>query len=278
MKDFRLAGSQVLHLERHWIMGSSDMHLENKVLRDKVAIVTGGGRGLGSAIAMALSEARARVLVTSRTLSQSEETAILIRRAGGEAKALSTDVTKIADIKIMVADVIETYGRIDILVNNAGTAITKQALEISEEEWDRVLDTNLKSVFFCSQQVAKQMVIQGKGKIVNISSVMASVGDVSISPYCASKGGVAQLTKALALEWARHNINVNAVGRAYVRTELNDRELADEKVLNYVLRKTPLKRLGTKAEVASAVLYLASEAADYITGQTIYMDGGWLAE
>lgn len=149
---------------------------------------------------------------------------------------------------------------------------------MTEEEWDRVMTLNVKSLFFCSQVAAKTMKSQGHEKIINVASVVGAVGDVGISAYTASKGAVINLTRSLALEWARYGITVNAIGPAYIETEMNKEELSNEKVRNKIISKTPLKRLGNPEELEGAVMLLASDASSFITGQTIYVDGGWLAQ
>ena len=253
-------------------------------LTGKTAIVTGGSRGLGYGMARALAQAGSNVVVVSRKEAEAAAAAPEIekaaREAGSTARAVgfATDVTSIPGIDYMVARAVEEFGRLDILVNNAGVALTSKALDVTEEDWDLVLDTNLKGVFFCCQVAGRVMVAQGKGKIINVASVAGAVGDVSISPYCAAKGGVIQLTKALAVEWARYNVNVNAIGPAYVKTAMNQTDLENEKVYQHIIRKTPMKRLGVADDLAGAVIYLASDASNYVTGHTLFVDGGWVAE
>jgi 2-dehydro-3-deoxy-D-gluconate 5-dehydrogenase len=247
-------------------------------LRNRTAIVTGGNRGLGRTIALALAKQGANVAVVGRDKTRNAQVVNEIKQLGNKGIALSTDLTNINSIQEMVSKVIEEFGSVDILVNNAGISQTKFALEVTEEEWDKVMELNVKSLFFCSQVAAKTMKSQGYGKIINIASVVGAVGDIGISAYTASKGAVINLTRSLSLEWARYGITVNAIGPAYIETEMNQEELSNEKVRNKIISKTPLKRLGNPEELEGAVMLLASDASSFITGQTIYVDGGWLAQ
>lgn len=248
-------------------------------LSNKVAVVTGASKGLGIAIARTLAEAGAKVVLTSRSKDKLEKVAEDILANGNHASVIPCDMQDINSIRNLFDEVKETYGKIDILVNNAGTSFAKSAFDITEEDWKTVLDTNLTGLFFSAQSAGRLMKEQGNGKIINIASVMGTVGDVYISPYVASKGGVIQLTKALALEWARYNINVNAVGPGYVKTEMTREALEqNEKFYKHVLGKTPMKRLGNPEEIAAAVLYLSSDEAGFVTGHTLFVDGGWVAQ
>jgi NAD(P)-dependent dehydrogenase (short-subunit alcohol dehydrogenase family) len=247
-------------------------------IRDKVVIITGASKGLGKGMAELFAEAGAKTYLISRTEKELKENVAAILSKGGSASYIAGNVNDIAFIDRVVTEVMEKENRIDILINNAGMVIPNKALEVTEKDWDATIDTNLKSVFFFSQAVGKCMKEQKAGKIINIASVMGTVADIAISPYCASKGGVIQLTKALALEWARYNIQVNAIGPGYVRTDMNDDAFKDEKYHNYILSKTPLKKLGTISQIAGTALFLASPVAEYITGQTIFVDGGWTAQ
>jgi len=246
-------------------------------LGGKIALVTGASRGLGEAIALGLAAAGADVAVTSRSLAQSEDVAARIRGEGRQSQAFQVDVTQVPSIQRMVDEVAQRFGRIDILVNNAGVNVLKYAADFTEEDWDRVLDTNLKGTFFCAQAVGKVMVAQNYGRIVNIASQMAVVGYYKRVAYCASKGGVAQLTKVLAVEWAPHKVTVNAVAPTFVETAMTSAILNDEEFRQEVLRRIPLGRLGKPEEVVAAVVYLASDAAGLVTGHTLLVDGGWTA-
>lgn len=246
-------------------------------LDDKVAIVTGGSRGLGRGIAEALAQAGASVVVCSRNLAECEAVASSLKKLGVDSLAFRVDVTKPDQIQAMVDGTMAHFGRIDILVNNAGVAVAKYAVDLTEEDWDYVLDINLKGTFLCSQAVAKVMIQQGGGRIINMGSVLSAVGDVALAAYCASKGGVALLTKALAAEWARYGICVNALGPSYIETDLNREALANERLYNRVIQRTPMRRLGEIEDLVGACVFLASDAAGFITGQTIFVDGGWTA-
>ena len=248
-------------------------------LSGKVAVITGASKGIGKAIALALAEAGAQVILTSRNKEGLEIVAEEINSIGGKALVIPSNMGDIPSIQSFFKEIREAVGLIDILVNNAGTTITRKAFDVTEEEWDTILDLNLKGLFFASQEAGKLMKENGGGKIINIASIMGAVGDVSISPYVASKGGVVQLTKALALEWARFNICVNAVGPGYVKTDMNRETLENnEKAFNHIMKKIPLRRLGLETEIAAAVRYLCSDEASYVTGQTLYVEGGWTAE
>lgn len=247
-------------------------------LTNKVAIVTGGNRGLGKTMALALARAGADVVIIGRDEEKNEEAVSDILKMGRKAFSFSIDLINVNAIQKMMDEVGNIFGKVDILVNNAGISQTKFALDVTEEEWDRVIDLNVKSLFFCSQAAAKKMKEQGYGKIINIASVAGAVGDIGISPYTASKAAVINLTKSLALEWARYGIQVNAIGPAYIETDMNRNELRNPKVLDKIVNKTPMKRLGTPEELEGALILLASQSSSFITGQTIFVDGGWLAQ
>lgn len=251
------------------------MIFNTSALKGKVAVVTGGSRGLGRAISLALAQAGADVAVVGRNEEKCRETADMVKKQGRESIAIVADVVCLAEIEQLFYRTRQWKEKVDILVNNAGVATTKKALKITEEDWDLVLDTNLKSVFFCSQQAAQIMRQSEGGKIINMSSIMAAVGDLAVSTYCASKGGVTQLTKALALEWVQHNIQVNAIGPGYFLTDLNRETFSFEKAYEHVTGKIPMGRLGSIEDIGQMAVYLSSSASDYITGQTFYIDGGW---
>ncbi len=247
-------------------------------LTGKRALVTGGGRGLGRSISEALSRAGAIVAITSRNSGAARRAADAIQQSTGRPViGIAADVTQVPSIRGAVEEACHKLGGLDILVNNAGVAMARWATEVSEEDWDTVLDTNLKGLFFASQAAALYMKDHGGGVIVNLASVAGFRGERALAPYCASKGGVVNLTRALAVEWARFGIRVVAVAPAYVETDLNREALANPKFRDQVVERTPLRRLGLPEDVALAVVYLASDAAAYLTGVTLPVDGGWLA-
>ena len=248
-------------------------------VKGKVCVITGSPKGIGKAIAEALAENGGTVVICSRKQNECDAVAAEIReKYGADAIGVSADITKSEAIENLFNTVMEKYGRVDVLVNNAGSAITKRAEDLTEEDFDHVLALDLRAVFFCSQAAGKIMIQQKSGKIISIASVLGVVADKQVLPYCVAKGGVLQMTRALALEWAKHNIQVNAICPGYVITELNRKELTDEKIGGGLLRKTAMRRFGEVEEIAGAAVYLASDASSYTTGEPIIVDGGWCAE
>ena len=248
-------------------------------LSGKVALVTGGSKGIGYAIGKGMAKAGANIILASRHLSEAEEAAKSLTKLGVKTAGIRVDIQDIAQAQTAVDETVRRFGKIDILVNNAGVAIHTPALEVTEKIWDTILHTNLKGLFFSAQAAARAMVKQGKGgRIINIASVGSIVAQRNQAPYGASKGGVIQLTRVLAVEWAVYNILVNAIGPGSIRTDMNREYLANPKNLQYNLGKIPLGRIGMPDEVAGAAVFLASEAASYVTGQTFYIDGGWTLE
>ncbi|UCD59338.1 MAG: 3-oxoacyl-[acyl-carrier-protein] reductase [Candidatus Hydrogenedentota bacterium] len=241
-------------------------------LRGKIALVTGGSRGIGRAIAEALARAGATVVVCSRNLDSNKDTAEQIRSRGGLAYPYRVDVTDGDSVSALVSDVLKDFGRIDILVNNAGVAADNLLLRLKEADWDKVIDTNLKGTFNCTKAVARTMVKQRGGKIINIASVVGITGNPGQANYCASKAGIIGLTKSVARELASRNITVNCVAPGLIRTAMTD-ALPDE-AKDDVLRLIPLGRMGEPEDVAEIVKFLASPASDYITGEVIRADGG----
>jgi 2-deoxy-D-gluconate 3-dehydrogenase len=244
-------------------------------LSGRVAIVTGANTGIGQGIAIALAEAGADVALVGRT--PAEETAEEVRRAGRKAAIVHADLSTIAPVQGVVQRTTAELGGVDILVNNAGIIRRADALDFNEEDWDAVIDTNLKSVFFLSQAVARHMVEQGRGKIINIASMLSFQGGIRVPSYTASKSGVAGLTKLLANEWAAKGINVNAIAPGYIATS-NTAALQDDEVRNrQILERIPAGRWGKPSDLAGAAVFLASDASDYVHGHILAVDGGWLA-
>lgn len=241
----------------------------------KKAIVTGGSKGLGRAIAIGLGEAGAQVAVVSRSKNLIEEVSNEIIKKGSKAIPVQADVTKIEDIEQMAKVVLDKFGRIDILINNAGIAPMNKALNISVEEWNNVIDTNLKSAFLISKIIGETMIREKKGKIINIGSVLGKMASSTALHYCVSKAGIIQMTRALALEWAPFNINVNCIAPGFFETEMIQKHQKDEKYTRFLLFKIPFKRIAKPEEIVGTAIFLASEASDYITGQTIFVDGGY---
>jgi NAD(P)-dependent dehydrogenase (short-subunit alcohol dehydrogenase family) len=255
------------------------MILDRFRLDGDVAIVTGAGRGMGRAIATAMSEAGAAVTLASRTQSELEEDADLIAAHGGQALPVSCDVRRREDMERVVDETMRHYGRVDVLVNNAGIfQVWAQPEDVTEAEWNDVFATDLKSAFLASQLASRHMIAQGRGAIVNVASIAGCVGLPLTTSYAASKAGLIGLTRVLALDWARHNLRVNAVAPGFIATPANAGMRADPDARSDVESKTPLGRFGEVEEVATAALFLASSAASFITGETIVVDGGWVAQ
>jgi NAD(P)-dependent dehydrogenase (short-subunit alcohol dehydrogenase family) len=245
-------------------------------LDGRVAVVIGGSGGLGKAIALGFAGAGARVAVVSRRLERCQEVADQIEEIGGKAIAISADATAFVSLQQMVERVLERWGRIDILVNSAGTVHIEPTVNYPEEEYDRVMDINLKSIFLACKAVAPTMLKQRYGKIINISSVRGFQGRAGDPSYPASKAGVNLMTKSFALEWAKDGITVNAIAPTFVRTELNTAQLDDPEFRAWVLSRIPMGRTGEPEDLMGAAIFLASDASRFVTGDVLMVDGGWL--
>jgi NAD(P)-dependent dehydrogenase (short-subunit alcohol dehydrogenase family) len=243
----------------------------------QVAIVTGAGRGMGQAIAKALGERGAKVVVAELDEAASKETVEAIQQAGGEGLPVTVDISQVDDVRRLFSTAVSKFGTVDILVNNAGIGIPKPLLEYTEADWDRQLGVNLKGLFFATQEAARIMVPKRRGKIVNFASTAAFVSSSTPeTAYDISKGGVRQLTISVAAELAPHHVNVNAVAPGTIMTELTLRVLNTEEKMARASAKIPMGRLGAPEDMVGPVLFLCSDESDYITGHTLVVDGGWL--
>jgi NAD(P)-dependent dehydrogenase (short-subunit alcohol dehydrogenase family) len=248
-------------------------------LDGKVALITGGCQGLGFEFARSLANAGAKVVITSRDERKAAYSAKLLQDVTGtEVLGITVDVTVDQQIQFMVKQIIDTYGRVDILINNAGINIRKPILEYDESSWDLVQTTNLKAPFLCAKAVAPIMIKQQFGRIINISSMLGTIALPERSAYCASKGGLIQLTKVMALEWAQHGITANAVCPGPIATELNQVVMSNPAANQFFLDHLPIKRWGRPEDLSGLIVYLASDASSFMTGSSIVIDGGWTAE
>lgn len=249
-------------------------------LTGKVAVVTGARRGMGKADALALSRQGATVVVADLNCAECEDVAEIIRKEGGEALALELDVSNKKQVDEVFDAVVEKYGRVDILVNNAGIYQSKPVLDISEEEWRRMIDIDLTGAFWCAQRASREMAKNKWGRIINIASISSGGVGVGVSGsvhYTSAKGGIIGMTEALAVDVASMGILVNAIAPGGIDTPMANPEGKSRKEMDAIMANVPLKRIGTPEEVAAAVVFLASDEASYITGTTLYVDGGWLA-
>ena len=243
-------------------------------LTGRVAVVTGASRGLGQQFGRALARAGADLVITSRTLSSLAPFQAEIEALGRRAVPLALDVRDHDSIQQMAEQAQAAYGRLDILVNNAGCNVRKPSVEITWEDWNLVLDTNLRGTFFVAQAVAKHMLPRGYGRIINIGSVTSVFGYAGLAPYCASRGGVKQLTMSLADDWGKHGITVNCLAPGWFKTAQNAVLYEDAEWVSYLEDRIPLKRVGQMPDLDGAIVFLASDASAYITGQTLLVDGG----
>ena len=247
-----------------------------KRLQDKVAIVTGAATGNGLAIARAFVREGARVVIADVAAEMAEQAADEIGSTGGQVVSLAADITKLHDVQRMIQTTVELFGSLDILVNNAGVIGRYDILDVTEDEWDRIMNINVKGTFLCAQAAARQMVKQGSGNIINIASIAAESMDPVIVPYCASKGAVRTLTKGMALALASRGVRVNAIGPGPIYTNLNRDKLDVPANMAAVVLHIPLGRVGRPDDLVGSAVFLASDQSAYVTGITLYVDGGYL--
>lgn len=253
-------------------------HLPSFSLAGQIALVTGANRGIGRGLVDALAAAGATVAVTARTQRDADEVAAEVVGRGGSATAHALDVSDVDGIGVAVDEVTERHGRIDVLVANAGLGANHPALHVTERDWDDLMDVNAKGLFFTAQAVGRVMVAQGSGRIVALSSQASLVGIRDHAVYCASKGAVNQLVRVLALEWASSGVTINAVAPTFIHTPGTAERLDDPAYLAGVVDRIPMGHVGSIADVAGAVVYLASDAAAMVTGTVLAVDGGWTAQ
>jgi len=240
-------------------------------------VVTGASRGLGRAIAVALAEAGASVALAARSQPDLDATARLVEAASGRAIVVPTDVSHYPAVEALMRATVDAFGRLDIVVNNSGIARPKPLAETSPEDWQGVVDVNLTGVFHGCRAAAPYLIGQGSGKVINLASVLGAVGLPGYTVYGATKGGVIALTRTLGVEWARHNIQVNAIAPGWFVTEMNEEAFANPRIAERLTRDIPARRTGRIEEIGPLAVYLASSASDFMTGQTLYLDGGHTA-
>jgi NAD(P)-dependent dehydrogenase (short-subunit alcohol dehydrogenase family) len=243
-------------------------------LTDKIAVVTGGGSGIGKRIALAFSEFGANVIIADIDQKAADLVVSEIKSKGKEAMAIRVDVTQPKEVQEMVTIALRSYGRIDILFNNAGISIRGPAESFSLEDWNKVIAVNLTGMFLCAQAVGKVMIKQGKGKIINTASVSAKLGHPGNLAYAAAKHGVVGMTKVMAVEWAKYGVSVNSIAPGIIKTPMTVKAFTDPEKYQELTSKVPMGRLGEPEDLIGAVIFLASQASNYITGQTIYIEGG----
>ncbi|WP_194841231.1 SDR family NAD(P)-dependent oxidoreductase [Sporosarcina cascadiensis] len=244
-------------------------------LSGKTAVITGASKGIGKEISLLLADAGADVAIIARNENELQALSNEIKAKGRRALPIAADLVETSGISAIVDQIIKEYGSIDILINNAGTNIPKPAIEVTEQDWDTVNDLNVKSLFFITKEIGKHMKTRKSGKIVNITSQMAFVGYYDRAVYCASKGAVTQMMKALAIEWAPDQINVNAVAPTFIETPMTKKMFEDVQFKEEVLNRIPMGRLAKSDDLFGAILYLSSGASDMVTGHTLVVDGGW---
>jgi len=246
-------------------------------VKDKVVLITGSSRGLGAGFAFGFAEHGAKVIINGTNQEAVRQTVQAIKAKGGQAAGYAFDITNSQQVILKIAAIEEEVGPIDVLINNAGIHRRAPLEEMSEADWRQVIDLNLNAAFIVSKYVAQGMIARRQGKIINITSLMAEGARSSTGNYAAAKGGLKMLTKAMATEWGKFNIQVNAIGPGYFKTELTQSLAADPQFDAWVKQRVPAGRWGEPSDLLGAAIFLASKASDYINGQTIYVDGGWLA-
>ena len=248
-------------------------------IKGSSAIVTGASSGLGVTFSEALAESGVNLILSARRMDKLEKLAQeLESKHPIKAVPVRCDVTSEKDVNAMVEAAVKEFGSLEFLVNNAGTSAIAPSTDLGLDEWKLVIDVNLTGVFLCARAAAREMKKKSYGKIINIASIYGAVGDIfAAAPYYASKGGVVNLTRSLAVEWAPHGINVNAIAPGFFPSEMTDDIFADPETLNYIKNKTPLKRTGSAIDLKAALIFLVSPGSNYVTGQTLYVDGGWTA-
>ena len=251
------------------------MVLELFKLDGKVAVVTGATRGIGRSIALSLAEAGADIALLQRSPEQTDVKEE-IESLGRKCLIVPCDLEDIDQVKAAIPNVVSHFGKIDILVNNAGIQRRSPSVDFSEQDWDDVINVNLKTVWLLCQQAGRYMVPNGKGKIINMASLLSYQGGLTVPAYAAAKGGVAQLTKALSNEWAKHNVNVNAIVPGYIATDMNTALINDGTRNRQILERIPSGRWGNPEDFKGTVVYLASDASNYVHGHLLAVDGGWL--
>lgn len=251
------------------------MDLSVYSLEGRTAIVTGASGGLGKEAALALADVGCDVVIAARNQQALLEVAAAVEGKGRRCLAVQTDISQATDVQRLIERATASFPRLDILINNAGVAVEKLFADITEEEWRRVVETNLHGTFLCAQAAGKQMLQQGGGRIINVVSVVGLVAVPLLGAYGAAKGGVIQLTRAMAAEWARYDVTVNALAPGYFISPMNEERFADPAVLQNTIRRIPMRRLATYDDLTPVLVFLASDAARYITGQVIVVDGGW---